>query len=375
MVDAIIIGAGLAGATAAVVLDKLGCRVILIDSIKTYPDSFKAEKIEEDQAALLRKFGLLEPLMPAAGRIRAVANAHRGRVLYAQQLEQYGILYHDMVNIIRDLIPPSVEFKIGRVDKVSNSQEVQKVVLRGGEELQSRIVVIASGTSEHLCRDLGIQRRVICSHQSFAIGFNIEPTQAESFPFDGLTYYPIGTGSGIAYLTLFLIGRKMRANLFTFLEGGDEWTRRFIRQPDQTLAESLPGLVKTIGPFRTTGKVECANINLYVTEGYRLPGVVLIGDAFQSVCPTTGTGLSRVLTDVDTLAECMPGWLRTPGMGVDKINMYYDHPRKIAVDRSSLNQALYSREVGTSKTKRWLARQVRLYANSLLWRLSPKAGH
>jgi hypothetical protein len=34
-------------------------------------------------------------------------------------------------------------------------------------------------------------------------------------------------------------------------------------------------------------------------DGVPQPGVVQIGHAFQSVCPSTGMGLDKVLTDVD----------------------------------------------------------------------------
>lgn len=58
--DVVIVGAGLAGASAATVLARKGVRVMLIDSRQTYPACFKAEKIEPDQAELFRKFGLID---------------------------------------------------------------------------------------------------------------------------------------------------------------------------------------------------------------------------------------------------------------------------------------------------------------------------
>jgi len=65
----------------------------------------------------------------------------------------------------------------------------------------------------------------------------------------------------------------------------------------------------------------------------RLQTLVVIGDAFQSVCPATGTGLTRVLTDVDVLCnECIPDWLATPGMGPEKIDRFYTQAR----DRSAI---------------------------------------
>src|SRR5437762_603267 len=105
--DIIIIGAGLAGATAAALLARQGRRVVLIDRWTSYPSCFKAEKIEPDQADLFRKFGLLPALLPAAGHIRGVVGAEDGRVIGTRRIEQYGIFYHDMVNLIRNTLPPS----------------------------------------------------------------------------------------------------------------------------------------------------------------------------------------------------------------------------------------------------------------------------
>jgi 2-polyprenyl-6-methoxyphenol hydroxylase-like FAD-dependent oxidoreductase len=84
-----------------------------------------------------------------------------------------------------------------------------------------------------------------------------------------------------------------------------------------------------------------------------MPGLVLIGDAYQSVCPTTGTGLSKVLTDVDVLSECVLSWLETPGMGTEKICGYYEHPRKIACDENSIRQAQHCRALSINASTLW----------------------
>jgi 2-polyprenyl-6-methoxyphenol hydroxylase-like FAD-dependent oxidoreductase len=363
MADVLIIGGGLAGATAAAVLGNQGIRVTLLDARDPYPDCFKAEKIEEEQADLFRKFGLFDALLPATGCIRTVFNAQRGKILYGRKLEQYGIHYHDMVNIIRRRLPSSVDFKIGRAESISTGPQIQRVGLNGGEELTARLVVVASGAGAQLCARLGIQRKMIRQQHSLTFGFDIERLDGEMFPFESVSYYPLSLSARIGYLTLFVIGRSMRANLFTFRTTNDGWVRQFVRDPEKQLEEVLPGLTKTIGPFRVTSRVESASINLYTTEGGRHPGLVLIGDAFQSVCPSTGTGLSRVLTDVDVLAEFTSNWLATPEMDLDKINQFYEHPRKIATDALALSKAEYSRTVSTVMGRQRIVHQALLFLN------------
>jgi 2-polyprenyl-6-methoxyphenol hydroxylase-like FAD-dependent oxidoreductase len=360
-----------AGATAATVLGAKGIRVTLLDARDPVARCFKAEKIEADQAALLRKFGLLKSMLPVAGRIREILNAQRGKVLYSQPIEQYGIHYHDMVNIVRQGLPAKVDFRIGRVEGIETGPETQRVRTSTGEELTARLLVVASGTAAQLCAPLGIHRRMIREKHSLAIGFDIAPNEGAAFPFDSVTYYPAGVANRIAYLTLFLIGRAMRANLFLYRTSDDSWVRQFTRSPAELLEASLPGLTKITGPFRAEGRVECAAIHLYKAEQFLHPGLILIGDAFQSVCPSTGTGLSRVLTDVDVLTEHVPHWLETPGMGLEKMRQFYDHPSKIATDASSLGQAEYVRDASTSFSRRWVSQQVRLHANAWIRKVMP----
>lgn len=361
-VDAVIIGAGLAGATAGVVLGRAGLRVVLVDSRSPYPTCFKAEKIEPDQAEVFRKFGLLDPLRPWTARIREVRNAHAGRLLDAVSIEQYGVFYHDMVNEVRRQLPPAVDFRIGLVDEIVTGAELQRVVVASGDTITARLVVLAGGTSGRLHDGLRLRKRMIRAKHSVSFGFTIARDDGRAFPFDALTYYADVLEARIDYLTLFPIRDVMRANLFTYRDPKDAWVRRFIAEPRDELRRALPGLTAVIGEFRVVSKVETGPIDLYVVEGHRQPGVVLIADAFQSVCPATGTGLSKVLTDVDLLCtHFVPRWLSTPGMGADKIASFYDHPRKIACDHHSLESAAYRRQVSTDASLRWSIHRRRVY--------------
>src|SRR5436190_966509 len=103
--DIIVVGAGLAGATAAFVLGHQGRRVMLVDPWPSCPPVFKAEKIEPQQAQQLRKFGLLEHVLPHAGRVRELRVGYNGHLFRITPIEQYGISYSDMVNAVRAHLP------------------------------------------------------------------------------------------------------------------------------------------------------------------------------------------------------------------------------------------------------------------------------
>ena len=359
-------GAGLAGTTVAAVLGQKGLRVILVDPRPCCPPIFKAEKIDQEQVNLLRKLGLLGHLLEYSGQVREVRVGYDGRIIKTVRIEQYGIAYADMVNALRAHLPTKVEYHSGRVEDITNSSDIQRVRLTGGEELTSRLIVVASGSSPRLESQLRLQRRMIRRNQSYVFGFTIAPLDSQAFDFDSVTYYSLEPSARIDYLTLFKIRQTMRANLFVFRSATDPWVRDFILGPQQMLRRWLPKLDQVSGDFRIISKIESGGADLYRVDGNPSPGVVMIGDAFQSVCPSTGMGLDKILTDVDVLSECVPNWLATPGMDSGKLADFYNHPRKLATDSRALRRAINQRQAATSAALRWriqrLLRHLRWHA-------------
>jgi 2-polyprenyl-6-methoxyphenol hydroxylase-like FAD-dependent oxidoreductase len=358
--DVVIVGAGLAGSAAATLLARQGVRVTLIDPWRSFPDLFRAEKIEPDQIALLRQFGLLDALLPHAGHIHQVWEAENGRVLCVEHREQFGVSYQNMVNGVRATLPADVDFIVGRVEKIANAGDVQCVTLAGGQECTARIVAVACGTGGELHARLGIQRRMIQKDQSLAFAFTIARADGSPFPFEALTYYPDGSADRVFYLTLFRMGTVMRANLFVCWSGNDASTRTFVREPRTELTRMLPKLTGVIGEVDVVSRVETGRVDLFRAEGLDQAGVVLLADAFESVCPTTGMGLTKVLTDVDVFChECMPRWLATPRIGAQALAGYYDHPRKRQVDDDSLSVAWANRQLAVSNALPWRLRRAK----------------
>jgi 2-polyprenyl-6-methoxyphenol hydroxylase-like FAD-dependent oxidoreductase len=137
-------------------------------------------------------------------------------------------------------------------------------------------------------------------------------------------------------MTLFNLREKMRANLFVFRAASDPWIRRFVREPERMLELAFPKLRRVIGGYGVSSRVESGCVDLYVLDGEPPPGVAVIGDAFQSACPSTGLGLTKILTDIDVLSEVVPTWFAAPGLSPEKMARYYRHPRKLFMDQHAL---------------------------------------
>lgn len=341
--DVAIIGGGLAGSVLAAALANRQVNATLIEPNRRYPECFKAEKLEPDQWALLQKYDLLDTVLPVCERIDGVQVASSGRLLGVAPIRQYGYSYHDLVNQIRDCFPSSLNVIWDRVTGIKTSDDLQDITLANGTCLQTRLAVIATGNVGRLHKELQTNKAMISRQHSFHFGFNIECSDG-MFPFDSLTYHGDEQRSGADYITLFRIPGAMRANLFTYWKPNDDVVRSFSADPQGTLMETMPGLREVLGPFVISSNVERFAIDLYTLDDMARPGVVFIADAFQSVCPATGTGLSKVLTDVDVLLDDkIFEWLATPGMGMDKTSEYYADPRKMSADSRSLKMALKRR--------------------------------
>jgi 2-polyprenyl-6-methoxyphenol hydroxylase-like FAD-dependent oxidoreductase len=362
VVDVAIVGGGLAGSLAAALLGRDGHRVALIDVNDVYPPDFRCEKLAGEQPTLLRELGLFEAMEGIATPIDHMHVARFGRLVERMPSQEYGFLYQDLVNAVRRRIPAPVERIVARVEDIAASDDRQRVVLASGESIEARLVILAAGPLDGLQRKLGIARRMIRNGHSLTVGFDVAPAGRAAFPFPALTYYGDRLAQRIGYVSFFPLGGVMRANLFCYRGHDADWARAFRQNPHAMLFDSLPGLHRLTGDIEVTSKAQVRRTDLYVSENYRRGGVVLVGDAFQASCPATGTGTTRVMTDVGQLCRgYVSRWLGTPGMGPEKIAQFYDDPVKRACDRDTLRLAEYGLSFATDRGMMWHARRLRAF--------------
>jgi 2-polyprenyl-6-methoxyphenol hydroxylase-like FAD-dependent oxidoreductase len=157
----------------------------------------------------------------------------------------------------------------------------------------------------------------------------------------------------------------MRANLFTYRESDDPWIRQFRTAPAETLKAALPRLRHLTGEFEVHGDVKVRPADLYVSTNYIKTGIVLVGDAFETTCPVTGTGTDKVFTDVERLCNVhIPTWLATDGMDTGKIAAFYDDPVKKACDAWSSAKAYNFRLLTLENELYWSAQR---WARFIVW--------
>ena len=262
---------------------------------------------------------------------------------------------------------------------IATSNDRQKVVLSNDETISARLVVIANGLNVGLRHMLGIERHVHSSCHSISIGFDIAPLGRKAFPFPALTYFSERPSDRIPYISLFPIGAAMRANLFVYRDFDDPWLREFRRAPVETLTAALPRLKPITGPFAVSGDVKIRPVDLCANTGYRRAGIVLVGDAFETTCPVSGTGTDKVFTDVERLCNVhIPEWLATDGMDESKIAAFYDDPVKRACDEWAMEKAYSFRAVSIDPDFYWaLARWARFltWFGRGLWRRQLERWH
>ncbi|MGH6644640.1 MAG: FAD-dependent monooxygenase, partial [Bradyrhizobium sp.] len=317
------------------------------------------------QLDLLHKTGFADSLLRSTtlGGENWIARA--GYLLDKRPSQQFGIMYGALITAIRAEIPKPAELLYGKVTDVSTSDDRQRLTLSNGETISARLVVLANGLNVGLRRNLGIERQITSACHSISIGFDLEPVGRPAFAFPAMTYFSERPSDRIPYLTLFPVGTKMRANLFTYREADDPWLREMRQRPVETMNAALPRLRRITGEYSVSGDVKIRPADLYVSTGYRQSGIVLVGDAFAHTCPVSGTGTDKVLTDVTQLCNIhIPAWLGTEGMNEAKIASYYADPVKQACDAWSMAKAFSFRKVTLDRGLYWRAQRL---ARFLAW--------
>jgi flavin-dependent dehydrogenase len=306
--DAAIVGASLAGCTAAIMLARAGAKVALIEQ-RPDADAFKricTHYIQSSAVATLERAGLLEPMVRAGAlRSRGRLWTRWGWVAPRRSSVPSGVnLRRERMDpLVRRIAAetPGVELFLGRTVNalVREGDTVRGVTARNshGETLtlRAQLVVGADGRDSSVAKLAGVRTKTV-PHGRFAYG----------------GYYEGPAPAGAPDASLWLLDPHMAAAFptdsdLTFYAVMPTMERlpEFRSDPAKALAEFVGGVPdappilasRLVGQL--TGKIDMTNVIHTPTA----PGLALVGDAAGALDPLWGIGCGFAFQSAEWLSD------------------------------------------------------------------------
>lgn len=318
--DAVIVGARVAGATAALQLARAGHRVLLLDHAGPPRDTLSTHALARTGVLMLRQLGLLEAVLASGSPpIRDVVFHHAGSQTRRRIKDRHGIdfLLAPRRNLFDQvLVEAACAAGVTHLDGATvtdvaraSSGRVTGVVVRTGPDIwtvDARVVVGADGLQSQVAQ--AVSAPVVEEHP--AGGALFYTYYAGDWP--AMEYYASDVGTagifpthhGEACLWVSLPAAAARAHAPS---GGGSSDDRFLH----LLGPIAPDLVARLSRARRTGRVRGA-IGLPNHRRQTVgDGWVLIGDAAYHRDPITGHGMSDAMRDAMLLARALDdAWRR-----------------------------------------------------------------
>jgi 2-polyprenyl-6-methoxyphenol hydroxylase-like FAD-dependent oxidoreductase len=306
----VIVGASLAGCTAAILLARTGLRVALVER-RPDADAFKrmcSHVIQSSAVPTLERLGLLKAIEGAGG-----LRAHARVWTRWGWIETRGGDVAPSVNLRRELLDPlirgaaadtcGVDLLLGRTAYALKRERGRfsgvEVRERNGSftRLCAPLVVGADGRGSRVAKLAGVPARTIDHGRFFYAGYFegppvlgapdgcawfLDPDWAAAFPTDGgLTVYA---------------AMPVNTHLAEFRRNPQDALVSYIA----TLPDAPPILAShMVG--RLVGKIDLTNFIHEPTA----PGLALVGDAALATDPLWGVGCGWALQSAEWLADCL----------------------------------------------------------------------
>jgi menaquinone-9 beta-reductase len=306
--DAVVVGASLAGCTAATLLARSGARVALVDR-RPDPQAFKricSHYIQASAVPTLERLGILDEI-DAAGGVRACARFWTRWGMIEAPAEEVP----PGVNIRRERLDPmlralaarqpGVELILGHTATglVREGSRIAGVELsdRAGRarRLRARVVVGADGRDSKVAELAGAPAKV-SPHGRFMYGAYFEGPPPAGAPDATLWFMDpqcaaaFPTDSGLTFYGCMLTKDRLPA----FRRDLDGSVRAFIANLPQP-----PPILDSQQIGRVLGKLEMPNVMRSPTG----PGLALVGDAALATDPLFGVGCGWALQSAEWLSD------------------------------------------------------------------------
>ncbi len=313
--DVAIVGASLAGCTAAILLGQAGARVALIEKSPD-PRAYKrvcSHLIQASAVPTIERLGLYEPILEAGGvRSRLHSWTRWGWIEPTEERHAY------CLNLRRSLLDPmlkekavaqpGVELMLGQrsVGLLRDGETFSGVVVRDREgnerEIGAKLTVGADGRESHLAEMAQVKDKTL-PHNRLAYGGYFEGPKPKFWP-DGVIWL-LDPDMAAAFPTdgglVFYIAMVNKERAPEFREDAERALVEHVAAVPEAPPIRESHLVQPV-----TGKVEMPNR----IRGPVAPGLALVGDAALATDPLFGVGCGFAIQSGEWLADSVSPALR-----------------------------------------------------------------
>lgn len=306
--DAVIVGASLAGCTAAIGLGRAGARVALVEQ-RPDPAAFKrtcSHYVQASAIPTLERLGLLEPIVAAGGvRSRAHIWTCWGWIEAPPERAGHGVnLRRELLDpLVREIAAetPGVDLALGRTAErlLHEDGAFRGVVVRdrdGAEAtLRARLVVGADGRDSHVADLSGVAAKTL-PHGRIAYGAYFEGAAPSNAPDSSIWFLDPDVAAAFptdSDLTFFA-AMPTRARLAEFKRDPEEALLTYIAATPEAPAIREGRRVSPV-----IGKLDMPNR----VRGPVGPGLALVGDAALATDPLFGVGCGWAFQSAEWLAD------------------------------------------------------------------------
>jgi flavin-dependent dehydrogenase len=306
--DVAIVGASLSGCTAAILLNRAGARVALIEKSPD-PGAYKrmcSHLIQPSAVPTIERLGLYEPILEAGGlRSRNRIWSRWGPIEPTDDRRAYCLnLRRELLDpMVREMAAaePGVELMLGQRAEglIGDGDGFGGVLVRDREgkerEIRARLTVGADGRDSQVSKLAGVEEEVL-PHGRLAYGGYFEGPKTKFWP-DGMSWF-LDPDFAAAFPT--------DGGLIFYIAMVDkDRAPEFKADPERALVDHVAG-VPDPPPIRESrltapvlGKVEMPNR----VRDQIAPGLALIGDAALATDPIFGVGCGFALQSGEWLAD------------------------------------------------------------------------
>jgi 2-octaprenylphenol hydroxylase len=308
--QAVIVGAGLVGAAAALALSRQGLRVALVErqspripdetwDTRIYAISPANQRFLERLGAWQRMDrGRIQPVFrmdvagDASGAIRL--DAYEAGVSHLAAIVESGRLQHALWQAIEDDGNVALHCPVA-IASIERSERFARLTLADGPTLETELIVGADGAASRIREWAGLGSTLTPYGQSGVVAnFECE------IPHRGTAFQWFFDSDILAWLPL--TGNRLSIVWSTQSAHADE----LVALEASELAEKVQAAGhRRLGALRSLTPAAAFPLRLIRVDSVVAPGVALIGDAAHGVHPLSGQGVNLGFGDAETLVEVL----------------------------------------------------------------------